>query len=219
MILGAFMKNHQIDLPKTSEQVETNIEKMTFLWIELFVDFFHLTLTNEDFSYAYFTILGKHINAHFLENDVDWLYTNEDVRKLKKENPILNHRIVSFFDSINKNELFRFYSQNYSESFLIANYTIVISNLLFRLVPPISISIFSAFGEANASYLKSIIINLSTVPIVFEETFDSEVDFIISDADRILTKKADIYIHPFPLKTELDTIKLMIEKKYYQYGD
>lgn len=205
-----------IPAPRSIELLKTDIERVSYAWLQLFLDFFGLTVDEKIFNYMYQVMLNAHAINFIFKRRIHWIHRMEDYNLVILDNSDLDERIDAFFAILKDYSYFRAFSnQEFTVSFSLG-YTFFIHSFLTILSPPVRIHVFSKLGNLANSYLQEKIAKFSMVPVTFVED-EQLADLLISDSySPFMSDTPTIYTQPLPQEHELIHIKTVVEKKYYE---
>lgn len=202
--------------PRHIDQIDTTIEKVTYAWVQLFIDFFQLTVTKEDFNYLYQVILHGHSTSYIFDRNVQWIHRMDDYELVILDNQKLGEKIDDFFVIVQNNLHFQSFSKNDFTVTLALGYTFYIHSFLTDLNQPVQLHVFSRLGTLATSYIQEKVAKFSMVPVAFVED-ETEADLLISDTYNPFSINTPmLHVQPLPQDHELLHIKTAIEKKYYE---
>nr|WP_086350631.1 helix-turn-helix domain-containing protein [Enterococcus sp. 9E7_DIV0242]OTP11545.1 hypothetical protein A5888_003644 [Enterococcus sp. 9E7_DIV0242] len=218
-IMGLFSDQQiisKVTIPDTIDQFETTIEKISFMWITHFIDFFQLTIDSSGFNYMYQVILNAHAVSFVFKGQVHWIRRMSDYNLVILENDALNKKIDVFFEEITAEPLFHSFSPKGFTATFSLGYTFFIHSFLTSFNQPVRIHIFSKLGYLATTYLQEKVTKFSMVPVTIV-TDETQADLLISDTYTPYSiDLPTLYTQPLPQEDELSYIKAAIEKKYYE---
>ncbi|MBL1227326.1 helix-turn-helix domain-containing protein [Enterococcus sp. BWR-S5] len=206
----------EVSAPYSGNQLKTTIEQLSYTWLQLFIDFFNLSVDEKSFNYMYQVMLNAHAISFIFKGKVHWIHRMDDYSLVILENSALDEKIEAFFNLLKKNSNFKIFSNlEFTVAFSLG-YTFFIHSFLTLLSPPVRIHVFSKLGYLAASYLQEKIVKFSMVPVTFVEN-EQLADILISDTyNPFMSDKPTIHTQPLPQEHELAHIKSVVEKKYYE---
>lgn len=218
-IMGLFSDKQMlstVSIPDTIDQFETSIEKISFMWITHFIDFFQLTVDPSGFNYIYQVMLNAHAISFIFKGQVHWIHRMSDYNLVILNNDELNKKIDVFFEQIKTEPLFQPFSpKGFTPSFSLG-YTFFIHSFLTIFNPPVRIHIFSRLGYLATTYLQEKVNKFSMVPVTFV-TDETQADLLISDTYNPYSIDLPVlYTQPLPQENKLGYLKTAIEEKYYE---
>nr|WP_283811177.1 helix-turn-helix domain-containing protein [Enterococcus larvae] len=205
----------EIDAPENTDQLKTDIEKLSYLWVKLFMDFFQVPVSKENFNYMYQVLVHGHATSYIFQRKVRWIYRMSDYGLVILNNENLDKKIDCFFDLLREQPAFqRFAGKEFTFS-LSLGYTFYIHSFLTTFQPPVKIHTFAKLGQLSATYLQNTIIKFTRVPVSFIENHQ-QADLIVTDTyNPFSTDLPVLHVQPMPQEDELIHIQSTIEKTYY----
>ncbi|WP_317946450.1 helix-turn-helix domain-containing protein [Carnobacterium maltaromaticum] len=184
-------------------------------WISEFIDFFNITLSQEDYFYLIVNLYllqtrKKILIGGSLSLGFDSL---EDV--LYEDNRYIYSQATRFFDFINKKE-----TELHVDKFQKFSYTLLLRRIIFNSLPPLKVIVCSKVGIEEQLWLEERILNVSTVPVEFHASWSADLDLIISDfplPKQFIPEDPDAYFLWLAFSAFSEWIQLIkrLEKVYF----
>ncbi|WP_321386808.1 hypothetical protein [uncultured Enterococcus sp.] len=206
----------KIPAPQSIDSLNTDIERVTYTWLQLFLEFFKLSVDTKLFNYMYQIILNAHTISFIFNGEVHWIRRMENYNLVILDNSELDDRILEFFNLLKNNSIFQNFSNRKFTPTFSLGYTFFIHSFLTLLSPPVRLHVFSKLGYLATSYLQEKIEKFSIVPVTFVGN-EQLADILISDSyNSFMSDTSMVHTQPLPQEHELIHIKTVIEKKYYE---
>lgn len=213
MTFTSYEELSKVTVSRNMDDYSSYIEKKSILWIRLFTKYFRLSLTDEQFSFLYFSLLIIHgFEKPLNSEDRTWFYGYVNNYSLISESSLLDKKIGDFSSFITTYDWF----SESQESATMVSYAELLLFILPKIIQPVKITVYSKYGNNHIEYVKNLLLKGSSAPIEYVDRLTPDVQILISDfLLQSDTSVINIQIRPFMYEYEIQNIALLIETMYY----